>query len=63
MRLRKVKGAAETIAAHPEIVIPNGEALKGKTGNQSLKKINLYILKLEWEKGNSLLEWHKKIPI
>ena len=39
MRLRKVKGAAETIAAHPEIVIPNGEALK-ETGNQSLKKIN-----------------------
>ena len=29
MRLRKVKGAAETIAAHPNIVVQNEKELKG----------------------------------
>ena len=43
MRLRKVKGAAETIAAHPEIVIPNGEALKGNWQSVFEKDQPLYI--------------------
>jgi len=30
MRLRKIKGAADIIASHPEIVIQSPEALKGK---------------------------------
>ena len=51
MRLRKVKGAAETIAAHPNIVVQNEKELKGNW-QSVFEKSNLFILKLEWEKDN-----------
>lgn len=62
MRLRKVKGASEMIAAHPQIVIPNGEALKGNW-QSVFEKINPFILRLEWEKVNLSLEWPNKTLI
>lgn len=45
MRLRKVKGAAETIAAHPHIVVENETAteLKGKWASAFEKDQPLYI--------------------
>ncbi|HAX72987.1 MAG TPA: tRNA (guanosine(46)-N7)-methyltransferase TrmB, partial [Firmicutes bacterium] len=45
MRLRKVKGAAETIAAHPHIVVENETAkeLKGNWGTAFEKDQPLYI--------------------
>lgn len=51
MRLRKVKGAAETIAANPHIVIPNGKELKGNW-QSVFEKISRFISKLEWVKVN-----------
>lgn len=43
MRLRKVKGAAETIAAHPNIVVQNEKELKGNWQSVFEKEQPLYI--------------------
>ena len=61
MRLRKVKGAAETIAAHPEIVIPNGEALKGNWQSVFEKDQPLYI-EVGMGKGQFLTEMAARHP-
>ena len=61
MRLRKVKGAAETIAAHPEIVIPNGEALKGNWQSVFEKDQPLYI-EVGMGKGRFITELARKHP-
>ena len=61
MRLRKVKGAAETIAAHPEIVIPNGEALKGNWQSVFEKDQPLYI-EVGMGKGQFVIGMAQKNP-
>ena len=61
MRLRKVKGAAETIAAHPEIVIPNGETLKGNWQSVFEKDQPLYI-EVGMGKGQFVIGMAQKNP-
>ena len=61
MRLRKVKGASETIAAHPEIVIPNGEALKGNWQSVFEKEQPIYI-EVGMGKGQFMIGMAKQNP-
>ena len=61
MRLRKVKGAAETIAAHPEIVIPDAQALKGKWQSVFEKEQPLYI-EVGMGKGQFIIGMAQKNP-
>ena len=61
MRLRKVKGAAETIAAHPQIVIPNGEELKGNWQSVFEKNQPLYI-EVGMGKGQFVIGMAQKNP-
>lgn len=61
MRLRKVKGASETIAAHPEIVIPNGEELKGNWQSVFEKEQPIYI-EVGMGKGQFMIGMAKQNP-
>lgn len=61
MRLRKVKGASETIAAHPEIVIPNGEELKGNWQSVFGKEQPIYI-EVGMGKGQFMIGMAKQNP-
>ena len=61
MRLRKVKGASETIAAHPEIVIPNGEELKGHWQSVFEKEQPIYI-EVGMGKGQFMIGMAKQNP-
>ena len=61
MRLRKVKGAAETIAANPHIVIPNGKELKGNWQSVFEKKQPLYI-EVGMGKGQFVIGMAQKNP-
>ncbi len=61
MRLRKVKGASETIAAHPEIVIPNGEVLKGNWQSVFEKEQPIYI-EVGMGKGQFMIGMAKQNP-
>ena len=61
MRLRKVKGASETIAAHPEIVIPNGEELKGNWRSVFEKEQPIYI-EVRMGKGQFMIGMAKQNP-
>lgn len=61
MRLRKVKGASETIAAHPEIVIPNGEELKGNWQSVFEKELPIYI-EVGMGKGQFMIGMAKQNP-
>ena len=60
MRLRHKPWAEDFINAHPEIIIPNPEELKGN-GTKNLKITIHSILKWEQEKVNLSLEWQSKI--
>ena len=61
MRLRKVKGAAETIEANAHIVIPQGENLKGKWQSVFEKKQPLYI-EVGMGKGQFVIGMAQKNP-
>ncbi len=61
MRLRKVTGASETIAAHPEIVIPNGEELKGNWQSVFEKEQPIYI-EVGMGKGQFMIGMAKQNP-
>ncbi len=61
MRLRKVKGASETIAAHPEIVIQNGEELKGNWQSVFEKEQPIYI-EVGMGKGQFMIGMAKQNP-
>lgn len=61
MRLRKVKGASETIAAHPEIVIPNSEELKGNWQSVFEKEQPIYI-EVGMGKGQFMIGMAKQNP-
>ena len=61
MRLRKVKGASETIAAHLEIVIPNGEELKGNWQSVFEKEQPIYI-EVGMGKGQFMIGMAKQNP-
>ena len=61
MRLRKVKGASEMIAAHPQIVIPNGEALKGNWQSVFEKNQPIYI-EVGMGKGQFVIGMAKQNP-
>ncbi len=61
MRIRKVKGESETIAAHPEIVIPNGEELKGNWQSVFEKEQPIYI-EVGMGKGQFMIGMAKQNP-
>ena len=61
MRLRKVKGATEMNAAHPQIVIPNGEALKGNWQSVFEKNQPIYI-EVGMGKGQFVIGMAKQNP-
>lgn len=61
MRLRKVKGAPETIAAHPNIVIPNASELKGNWQSVFEKNQPLYI-EVGMGKGQFVIGMAQKNP-
>ncbi len=60
MRVRNRPGAAEMLAAHPDLVISDPTNGKGN-GTNYLEMINQSILRLVWEKDSSSLEWQKPI--
>ena len=61
MRLRKVKGAAETIAAHPNIVVQNEKELKGNWQSVCEKEQPLYI-EVGMGKGQFVIGMAQKNP-
>ena len=61
MRLRKVKGAAETIAAHPNIVVQNEKELKGNWQSVFEKEQPLYI-EVGMGKGQFVIGMAQKNP-
>ncbi|MDB8437248.1 tRNA (guanosine(46)-N7)-methyltransferase TrmB [Turicibacter sanguinis] len=61
MRLRKVKGAAETIAAHPNIVVQNEKKLKGNWQSVFEKEQPLYI-EVGMGKGQFVIGMAQKNP-
>ena len=61
MRLRKVKGAAETIAAHPNIVVQNEKELKGNWQSVFEKEQPLYI-EVVMGKGQFVIGMAQKNP-
>ncbi|MTN80775.1 tRNA (guanosine(46)-N7)-methyltransferase TrmB [Turicibacter sanguinis] len=61
MRLRKVKGAAETIAAHPNIVVQNEKELKGNWLSVFEKEQPLYI-EVGMGKGQFVIGMAQKNP-
>lgn len=61
MRLRKVKGAAETIEANPNIVVPNAQELKGNWQSIFEKNQPLYI-EVGMGKGQFIIGMAQKNP-
>lgn len=61
MRLRKVKGAAETIVAHPNIVVQNEKELKGNWQSVFEKEQPLYI-EVGMGKGQFVIGMAQKNP-
>lgn len=61
MRLRKVKGALETIESFPNIVIPNPTSYKGKW-NTLFKNDNPIYLEIGMGKGKFIIEHAKRNP-
>ena len=61
MRLRKIKGAAETIAAHPQLVIPGPKSLKGKWGSVFEANQPLFI-EVGMGKGQFIMGMARKHP-
>ena len=61
MRLRKVKGASETIAAHPNIVVQNEKELKGNWQSVFEKEQPLYI-EVGMGKGQFVIGMAQKNP-
>ena len=61
MRLRIVKGAAETIEANPHIVVPNAQELKGNWQSIFEKNQPLYI-EVGMGKGQFIIGMAKKNP-
>lgn len=61
MRLRKVKGAAETIAAHPNIVVQNEKELRGNWQSVFEKEQPLYI-EVGMGKGQFVIGMAQKNP-
>ena len=62
MRVRKRKGAEEHLANHPQYVILEPEAAKGKW-HELFGNDNPIHIEVGLEKGPSLLEWLNKIQI
>ena len=61
MLLRQVKGASDTMAANPEIVIPNGEELKGNWQSVFEKEQPIYI-EVGMGKGQFMIGMAKQNP-